>query len=345
MATGRLNPSASPHSPARQEWAARLFVALLLVALPLAIVTARRPQSGAITLQATMPQSGGWQPGHLSAHAGRPLRLRLTSGDVMHSFAVAGHDVPPVDVEPGKVAELILTFDRPGTYTFYCTRWCGADHWRMRGTIEVTAEETGDTTSSEPPLYLQLGLDIDAPHPASAVPPRVPSAIRGAALVVALPQETLTPDTYMAQSPLDVWLSFRNRPDVAHLDDGVLWDAVAFLWRQQTNEETLALGEALYRQNCAACHGESGAGDGVFAPSEPENARATGAARRGHEVEPPTDFTDPALLAASNALLQGKILRGGMGTGMPAWGAIFTDRELQALLDYLWTFQFPQEET
>lgn len=30
---------------------------------------------------------------------------------------------------------------------------------------------------------------------------------------------------------------------------------------------------------------------------------------------------------------------------LPAWGAIFTGRELQALLDYLWTFQFPQEET
>jgi len=50
-------------------------------------------------------------------------------------------------------------------------------------------------------------------------------------------------------------------------------------------------------------------------------------------VEAPTDFTDPALLSASNALLQGKILRGGMGTGMPAWGAVLTDEELQALRD------------
>ena len=44
-------------------------------------------------------------------------------------------------------------------------------------------------------------------------------------------------------------------------------------------------------------------------------------------------------LAASNTLLQGKILRGGMGAGMLAWGAIFSAEELQALLDYLWTFQ------
>ena len=64
---------------------------------------------------------------------------------------------------------------------------------------------------------------------------------------------------------------------------------------------------------------------------------------RGQSIEPPTDFTDPTLLGASNALLEGKILRGGMGTGMPAWGAIFGDEELQALLDHLWTFQFPRE--
>jgi mono/diheme cytochrome c family protein len=34
------------------------------------------------------------------------------------------------------------------------------------------------------------------------------------------------------------------------------------------------------------------------------------------------------------------MIRGGMGTGMPAWGPIFSDEELQALLDYLWAFQF-----
>ena len=33
-----------------------------------------------------------------------------------------------------------------------------------------------------------------------------------------------------------------------------------------------------------------------------------------------------------------KIRRGGMGTGMPYWGSIFTEEELAALVDYLWTF-------
>nr|BAG82759.1 cytochrome c oxidase, subunit II [uncultured bacterium] len=322
-----------------QEWAARLLLLALGTALAVGVV-AGRPRPDVLRLQASMPESGGWQPGHLSADVGQPLHLHLTSTDVVHSFAVGQTDVPAVDVEPGKVTELTLTFDEPGTYTFYCTRWCGPNHWRMRGTIAVSGRGTQSTvTTGEPPLYLQLGLDIDAPHPAAVTPATTPAAERGAVLDVAFPEELSGRETYMMQSPVEVWLALRDQPTLSHLADDALWDAVAYLWRQNTNAEALALGEALYSQNCAACHGEDGAGSGVFASS----GEMTTGAERGHEVEPPTDFTDPALLAASNALLQGKVLRGGMGTGMPAWGSALTDEQIQALLDYLWTFQFPEE--
>jgi mono/diheme cytochrome c family protein len=50
------------------------------------------------------------------------------------------------------------------------------------------------------------------------------------------------------------------------------------------------------------------------------------------------------MLGANSAILQGKLLRGGMGTGMPNWGTIFTEEEIWALVDYLWTFQFALEE-
>ena len=33
------------------------------------------------------------------------------------------------------------------------------------------------------------------------------------------------------------------------------------------------------------------------------------------------------MLAASDVLLQGKLLRGGMGTGMPEFGSLYTDEE------------------
>ena len=46
------------------------------------------------------------------------------------------------------------------------------------------------------------------------------------------------------------------------------------------------------------------------------------------------------MLGANSAILQGKIVRGGMGTGMPYWGPIFTEAQTWVLIGYLWTFQF-----
>lgn len=343
MAAGRVTSRLTAGE--RPEWVARLFLLILLLALPLAIAAARPGRDDIITVHASMPESGGWQPGHLSARAGEPLHLRLTSDDVVHGFAIGvgpdgqKHDSHEVEVKPGEVTELTLTFDKPGTYTYICTRWCGPNHWRMRGTIQVSGGQSEpETAEGEPPLYVELGLDIDAPHPPGVLPERTPNASAATDLAGVRPQTLLGPDNYMIHSPAEVWLALRDLPELSDLDDGALWDAVAYVWRQNTNEEALALGETLYSENCAACHGESGAGDGVFA----ETGSADMGAMRGHEVEPATDFTDPALLGASNALLQGKIIRGGMGTGMPAWGTIFSDEELQALLAYLWTFQLSE---
>jgi len=62
-------------------------------------------------------------------------------------------------------------------------------------------------------------------------------------------------------------------------------------------------------------------------------------------MQTPVDFTDPKqMLGASPALLQGKILRGGMGTGMPMWGSIFTKEQIWDLISYLYSFQFEYQE-
>lgn len=43
------------------------------------------------------------------------------------------------------------------------------------------------------------------------------------------------------------------------------WDVVSYAWKSNTTSEALANRIKLYPQNCAACHGENGAGDSVFA--------------------------------------------------------------------------------
>jgi mono/diheme cytochrome c family protein len=118
------------------------------------------------------------------------------------------------------------------------------------------------------------------------------------------------------------------------------------VWQSNIARQDLAQGQQLYTTNCAACHGETGAGDGVFANDldQPETGEHADMLP-GKMTTRPTDFTDSEhVLAASPAHLQGKILRGGMGTGMPYWGPIFTEEQTWALVAYLWTFQFELED-
>lgn len=322
----------------KAERLARLIALGLAAGLPLVVAAASETGEAAgqvIEIHGRMAESGGWTPADFTARAGEPIHLRLTSDDVMHGFAVGRSDAPAVDVKPGEVTALTLTLDEPGRYTFYCTRWCGLNHWRMRGTIEVTGSAPERTP--EPPLYAALGIDIDAPHPADVLPAARPSAERGSRLGVALPAGALALDDYRARSPVETWKAFRAAPFSEGLTDQDVWDLVAWRWKSQTTAEALETGRSLYAQNCAACHGESGDGNGVMAGP----LRAQADETSGHAISGPADFTDAAsMLGASPALLQGKIVRGGMGTGMPYWGPIFTGEQLWALVDYLWTFQY-----
>ena len=322
----------------RREWSARWIVIVLLI-VALAIPAWGWWQNfGWVEVHAAMPQRGGWLTDRLTARVGEPLALRLISDDVVHGFAVGQMDFEPVELMPGQPVEVSLIFDQPGTYTFYCTRWCGADHWRMRGTITVTGDgDPAPVESPEPPLYLQLGLDLDAPHEAVVTPAAAPSAARGAAIADRL--ASLPGFQYRETRPDQFWQALRSDPTLEGLSDEELWDLVAWQWQQSTIPAALAEGEALYQQDCAACHGVNGGGDGVFSAADAQ--AGDGQRPSGNELEPAADFTDPVrMLGASSALLQGKILRGGMGTGMPSWGLIYTPEQTWALVDYLWTFQF-----
>lgn len=307
-----------------------LIITGLLLVLAVPIAAREYERTTATEVHARMAESGGWTPGTIQAQAGVPLHLRLTSDDVVHGFAIGQMDLQSVDVLPGQMADVTITFDKPGTYTYYCTRWCGPNHWRMRGTIEVTGSDTASVQPVPPPLYLTLNLDIDAAHPASITPNGIPNAGRGAQFSALLPSAYLAPDYYRSHSPSQVFLDLRADPALASLADTNLWDLVAYIWQSNTTVEALAEGQRLFAANCAACHGEAGAGNGVFST----NVQALAG-------KAPAAFSDPAtMLGAPPALLQGKILRGGMGTGMPSWGPIFTDRQTWNIISYLYTFHF-----
>jgi mono/diheme cytochrome c family protein/plastocyanin len=329
----------------RMEWLAR-FIVIALVAAVLAVPAgAWWLRSQGTLIRARMAETGGWMPESLTAEVGQPLRLRLTSDDVMHSFAIGKSDQPAVDVIPGEVTEVTLTFDQPGKYTYYCTRWCSVNHWRMRGTIEVIGAET-TPEAVKPPLYVTLGLDIDAEHHAESIPEQKPSAWRGAQLGVSLPAAYLEREYYLSHSPVEMWKALRDEADLAPLTDQDIWNLAALAWQSNTTPQELEAGQQLYTTNCAACHGETGKGDGVFADDlDLSQAEEHADMQTGEMTTRPTDFTMAEhMLAASPAHLQGKILRGGMGTGMPYWGPIFTEEQTWALVAYIWTFQFDLED-
>lgn len=337
----------------RAERGARLLVALGGVGLAVLTVFAVRVPADVVELRGRMADDGGWTPGAITARVGEPLTLRMTSDDVVHGFAIGQRTQPAVDLLPGTWTTTTVIFDRPGKYTYYCTRWCGPNHWRMRGTIDVVGPRTRAPADSVP-LFLRLKLDLDQAHPSDVVPTETPTAARAGGLPAAV---ALGGGDLRTQSPAQVWRTLRKRPANATLTDQQLWDEVAAVWRAATSRERLAEGRRLYGDNCAACHGETGRGDGVMAKSltaGPATDPATNSAANpmvgehtgmpgmsGHGTVAPTDFTNRRnMLGASAAFLQGKIIRGGMGTGMPYWGPIFSESQLWALVDYLWTFQF-----
>ena len=213
----------------------------------------------------------------------------------------------------------------------------------MRGTITVQGNEPVEAMAPDPPLYLQLGIDLDAPHELHDLDLKgQPSAEQAAALGGTLPPEFLEQAYYRANSPQETWEDLREHATTNQLDDAQIWDLVAWAYQQNTDSATLAVGEALYQRDCAACHGVEGLGDGIFGTDEnAESPSPHETGIDGHSLEAPTEFQDlEHMLSASPALLQGKIIRGGMGTGMPSWGLIYTDAQTWALVDYLWTFVF-----
>jgi cytochrome c oxidase subunit II len=62
--------------------------------------------------------------------AGRPIRVRLASEDVIHSFWVPELQ-GKTDMIPGRVNELWLKADRPGAYRGQCAEYCGHAHALM----------------------------------------------------------------------------------------------------------------------------------------------------------------------------------------------------------------------
>lgn len=72
----------------------------------------------------------------LHVPVGQPIRLTMTSEDVIHSFFVPAFRVK-MDVLPGRYTTAWFEATRPGHYHLFCAEYCGTEHARMGGAVVV----------------------------------------------------------------------------------------------------------------------------------------------------------------------------------------------------------------
>ena len=273
------------------DWGRRLrqlrqLPLLLLICVPAVLIGLQEPPPAArgvriVEIAAAVPEAGGFQPDTITVYAGQRVQLRFRAADTTHGVAIGpGLGIDLGDLAPGEAKVVDVTFPEAGTYTFYCNKWCGPNHWRMRGVIAVEDPRAPVPVVERDPVIDNLaaaGIDIDA---------------------------------YLADG------GAIDHGDSAH---GSVPAAAAQVAVPAAATEFAA---TLYAKNCAACHGDKGEGDGFAAAAAP--------------MAPPS-FADAERMATRRSdVLYAKIRRGGMGTGMPNFGTLFTPEETWALVDYLW---------
>ncbi len=78
-------------------------------------------------------------PSRITVDEGTTVELRITSDDTAHGFKLTGPG--SIDVEIPKRGRgdrrVVFTATEVGSYTFECSRVCGAGHGFMRGTLQV----------------------------------------------------------------------------------------------------------------------------------------------------------------------------------------------------------------
>jgi cytochrome c oxidase subunit II len=79
---------------------------------------------------------GNATTGDLYVPAGRPVRLLMTSRDMIHSFYVPAFRVKQ-DVLPARTTTIWFEAKHPGTYDIFCAEYCGTEHSYMRGRVIV----------------------------------------------------------------------------------------------------------------------------------------------------------------------------------------------------------------
>ena len=87
----------------------------------------------------TQHPNGASEINELHAPIDTPVRLVMTSQDVIHSFFVPAFRMKQ-DVLPGRYTETWFKATKLGVFHLFCAEYCGTDHSRMTGRIVVMSQ-------------------------------------------------------------------------------------------------------------------------------------------------------------------------------------------------------------
>jgi cytochrome c oxidase subunit 2 len=115
-------------------------VTVSVLALNLAVLASASPApqgANPRVIEVTAERFEFW-PSEIAVGEGEAIELRIRSEDTMHGFRIVGTGTNVLIPKRGK-GYVVVQFsgDKPGRYTFECSRMCGAGHHFMRGTLVV----------------------------------------------------------------------------------------------------------------------------------------------------------------------------------------------------------------
>jgi cytochrome c oxidase subunit 2 len=128
---------------------ATLFLALFLFWWAATVeLSAMQPPTNALEIHVLAKQwmwksrhpSGAREIDELHVPVGEPVRLLMTSQDVIHSFFVPAFRMKQ-DVLPGRLTQTWFQATKIGEYHLFCAEFCGTEHSVMRGRIVVMKPE------------------------------------------------------------------------------------------------------------------------------------------------------------------------------------------------------------
>ena len=93
-------------------------------------------QSGEVKEFTMTAKQFTFTPDIIEVNKGDKVRLVVTSADVPHGFSIPEYGINE-RLDPGKPVTIEFTADKEGTFTAFCSVFCGSGHSGMKGKLIV----------------------------------------------------------------------------------------------------------------------------------------------------------------------------------------------------------------